>query len=265
MFFSSITGWLFAPLLALLFGLPPLSALSIIPVILGVSLIYSYGLYGKALESNETSRIVLLFNLTPVVIFVLGFLFLGQKLSGTDLVAFVLILAGAFAVSYQKQSSGGIKLNPGMVWILAAIILWSIMFLVADWTLGQMPFSEFIVFEAVGTALAGLIMICITPQRLQIAEGLRGVTYKKFLWFLGNNSIDLLGQMSMRMALSLASVAALVTVVTQVQSLYAILLGIVLASVYPASFAEDKTPQGLLIKICAGLVMFAGFYVLFLH
>jgi drug/metabolite transporter (DMT)-like permease len=265
MFFSSLTGWIFAPLFMILFGVPLLSVNSLVPILLGVALVYSYGLYGKALESNETSRVVILFNLTPVFILVLGFLFLGQTLVQKDFLAFVLILIGAVVISYQKPAEQSLfTFSKSLIWIIAAVVVWSVMFLFADWMLEKMSFVTFITFEIIGVALSSLVMLAIPLQRKQIISALKISTPKKYIWFLFNNSIDLFGQMSMRKALAVAPVAGLVTVVTQIQSLYAIVVGLVVSVVFPNIFPEDKSLQGLATKILGAALMFAGMYVLFL-
>ena len=59
-------------------GIPELSIYSLIPIITGIMLIYSYGFYGKALEQGDTSALVILFKLIPVITLLLAFAFLGQ-------------------------------------------------------------------------------------------------------------------------------------------------------------------------------------------
>lgn len=264
LFFSSIFGWLFLPILVLVFGFPEFNTFSLLPISMGVLLVYSYGFYGKALEVGETSRVVILFKLIPVLTLAFGFLFLGQTLTFMQFLAFLLVLSGALFVSIDKDI-GGFKLYKGTYWLLCAIGLWSVMFLISDWTLTKISFGEFMVFDTLGTALAGPLLLLIPNVRRQVQEGWRNSTKAKFGWFFANNVTDLFGQMAMKKALSLAPAAGLVTVATQVQSIYVIALGVLLTIIFPQHIQEDISFKAVTGKLLGALVMFVGIYLLFAH
>lgn len=264
LFFSSIFGWLFLPILVLIFGLPEFNVFSLLPIGLGVMLVYSYGFYGKALEVGETSRIVILFKLIPVLTLALGFLLLGQTLTLLQFIAFLLVLSGAVFVSVER-GEGGFKLYSGTYWIMCAICTWSVLFLVADWTMTQISFEEFMVFDTLGTALAGPLMLLIPSIRRLVLEGWARSTQAKFGWFFANNLTDLLGQMAMKKSFSLAPAAGLVTVAIQIQSLYVIVLGILLTFIFPLHFREDISLKTIAGKLFGALIMFCGIYLLFIN
>tara|TARA_B100000745_G_scaffold197436_1_gene130142 strand:- start:977 stop:1879 length:903 start_codon:yes stop_codon:yes gene_type:complete len=263
LFFSTLTSWFFVPVLILVFGFPTLTIYSFVPILLGIVLIYSYGFYGKALVEGETSRIVILFKLIPVLTLILGFLFLNQTLTGQEFLAFLLVLAGAVIVSFERSESK-FKLFDGTKWILIAIGIWSVMFLFADWAMTKMTFEDFFVLDTLGTALAGPIMFLIPSIRRQVVHGLRESEPQKFGWFFANNFLDLFGQMSMKKSLSLAPSAGLVTVAIQIQSLYIVILGVILTLLFPHAIKEDISGKNLLNKALGVTIMFAGIYLLFM-
>ena len=262
MFFSTLTSWFFVPALIWYLGFPDLTVYSIVPVFTGIFLIYSYGFYGKALEVGETSRIVVLFKLIPVLTLLLGFLFLGQAISGKEFIAFLFVLLGAFIVSFER-SEGKFKLFDGTKWILIAIVMWSVLFLVSDWALTKMGFADYFVLDTFGTALAGPILLAVPNFRRRIKAGLKTAKPQKYGWFVMNNFLDLLGQMSIKKSLALAPSAGLVTVAMQIQSLYIITLGIILTLLFPHAIKEDISLKNLGNKALGALVMFAGIYFLF--
>ena len=99
-FFSTITSWAFFAAIILFVGTPEFNIYSLIPIATGMVLIYSYGFYGKALEQGDTSSLVILFKLIPVITVILAFAFLGQTLSSNELIGFVIVLAGATIISF---------------------------------------------------------------------------------------------------------------------------------------------------------------------
>lgn len=259
LFFSTITSWLLFLILIAFVGIPKVTIYSWIPILTGVILIYSYGFYGKALEQGDTSTLVILFKLIPVLTVILAFVFLGQTLSSNELLGFIVVLVGATIVSFEK--SRGIFIR-GFGMILIAILMWSVMTLIIDYGLTKMSFWDYFVLDNLGSALAGLTLFIIPSIRRQVIHGLRTATTSKYIWFSGNNVLDFFGQMSIKKALAIAPSAGLVTVVMQVQSFYAIVIGVLLTLFLPSIIKEDISPNNLIKKFIGALVMFSGVYVL---
>ncbi|HYE22211.1 MAG TPA: DMT family transporter [Verrucomicrobiae bacterium] len=258
LFFSSITCWIF--FLAILFfvGVPDISVYTLIPIGTGMALIYSYGFYARALEQGDTSSLVILFKLIPVFTVILGYVFLEQSLSNREWLGFIIVLLGAVVVTLEKRLGSFIK---GFGMILAAIIIWSVMTLFIDFGLTKITFWEYFMLDNLGSALAGLTLLILPAMRKQVKEGIWSATRGKYTWFLWNNILDFFGQMSIKKALAIAPAAGLVTVIMQVQSFYAIVIGIVLTLMVPQVIKEDISFANLSKKVLGAAVMFAGIYV----
>lgn len=259
MFFSTITSWLFFIVITLFIGIPEINWYFLIPISTGVMLIYSYGFYGKALEQSETSSLVLLFSLIPLITVFLAFIFLGQTLSLREIVGSMIVLFGAVVVSFEK-SKGVVTKGLGM--ILIAIIIWSAVNILVAYGLTKMSFWDYFILENLGSALAGVVLLVIPSMRQQVIEGIKTAGIQKYFWFFWNNSLDFLGQMSIKKALSLTSAVGLVAVITQVQSFYAILIGVLLTLLVPQIMKEDITVPTLLKKSIGAVIMFIGIYFL---
>lgn len=258
-FFSTITSWFFFALIFLFIGVPQVSWYSFIPIATGMGLMYSYGFYGKALEQADTSALVILFKLIPVVTVVLAFAFLGQTLSSNELLGFIVVLAGATIVSFEKGKS---LFTKGFGMISIAILMWSIMTLLVDYGLTKMTFWDYFMLDNLGSALAGLTMFIIPSIRRQVVEGIKTAPASKYLWFSWNNILDFFGQMSIKKALAIAPSAGLVTVVMQVQSFYAIVIGVLLTLFIPHIIKEDISVHTLIKKVIGAAIMFSGVYIL---
>jgi len=258
-FFSTITSWIFFAVIFLFAGTPALSIYSLIPIATGMILIYSYGFYGKALEQGDTSSFVILFKLIPIITVILAFIFLGQTLSSNEFFGFVIVLIGATIVSFKKSKGIFIK---GFGMILIAILMWSVMTLFIDYGLTKMSFWDYFMLDNLGSALAGLTMFIIPSIRKQVIEGIKTATTKKYIWFSWNNVLDFFGQMSIKKALAITPSAGLVMVVIQVQSFYAIIIGIMLTLFIPHIIKEDISAFVLIKKFVGVVIMFSGVYIL---
>ena len=258
-FFSTITSWFLFAAIFFFVGMPELSWHSFIPIVTGIVLIYSYGFYGKALEQGDTSALVVLLQIIPVITVILAFAFLGQTLSSNELLGFVVVLVGATIVSIGKNKGIFIK-GFGMIFI--AILMWSVMTLFIDYGLTKMSFWDYFMLDNLGSALAGLTMFIIPSIRRQVIEGIKTARVPKYVWFSLNNILDFFGQMSIKKALAIAPSAGLVTVVMQVQSFYAILIGVLLTLLIPHVIKEDISSSTLIKKITGATIMFLGIYIL---
>ncbi|MEK7613632.1 MAG: EamA family transporter [Patescibacteria group bacterium] len=262
LFFTTLTNWVFFFGIFLFIGMPTFSWNTLIPISTGLVLVYSYGFYGKALQQSDTSALVILFKLVPVITLALAFIFLGQSLAPHELFGFFVVLCGAFLMSFEKSTG---KFFKGFWMILVAIVIWSVMTLVVDFGLTTMSFWEYFMLDNLGSALAGLTLLATSSLRAQISEGIRSANIKKYFWFSINGLLDFFGQMSIKMALAIAPSAGLVMAVTQVQSFYAILIGIFATILLPNIIREDISKTTLMKKVFGASVMFAGiFFILVL-
>jgi len=261
LFFSSITGWLFFLIILPFVGLPPLNTYFFIPVLTGMMLIYSYGFYGKALEKGDTSTLVILFLLIPVVTLVLGYFFLNQSVTVPQLWAFLIVIAGALIISFEKTGNFSTK---GLGMISIAIIMWSVMTLLIDYGLAGMSFWQYFMLDNLGTAIGGVMLFAVAPIRREVIIGIRSANISKYVWFTFNNFLDFSGQMLIKLALTVSVSAGLVMAIAQVQSFYAILIGLILTLLIPSIIKEDISKQTLLKKFFGALVMFIGVSILFL-
>jgi len=259
LFFSTITSWFIFIVIFLFVGVPELSAYSLIPIATGMALIYSYGFYGKALEQGDTSALVILFKLIPVITLVLAFIFLGQTLSSGEFFGFLIVLVGATIISFEKGRAIFTK-RLGM--ILVAIFMWSAMVLFVDYGLTKMSFWDYFMLDTLGSALAGLALFVIPSVRRQVIEGIKTASLGKYTWFFWNNILDFFGQMSIKKALVIAPSVGLVMVVTQVQSFYAIVIGALLTLFVPGIIKEDISVPTLIKKCIGAVIMFSGVYIL---
>ncbi|MEK7159213.1 MAG: DMT family transporter [Patescibacteria group bacterium] len=259
LFFSTITSWFFLVILLFFVGLPELTVYSLIPIFTGILLIASYGFYARALEQGDTSSLVILFMLIPVVTAVLAYVILGQTLSAKELLGFFVVLFGGIIISFERKRNLFAK---GLGMILIAIFLWSVMYIVIDYGLTKMSFWDYFLLDTLGSGLAGIFLFLIPVMRRQIVTGLKTATVSKYLWFSGNNLLDLFGQISIKKALTIAPSVGLVTVVTQVQAFYALVIGILLTLFLPSIFKEDIAVRNLAKKFVGALIMFVGVYIL---
>ena len=68
----------------------------------GISLSLGVILYYKAVQCEEISRVLVLWQLIPIFVLVLSFLFLGERLTANNFIGFGMLLSAGFLISFKK-------------------------------------------------------------------------------------------------------------------------------------------------------------------
>lgn len=256
-FLSALCTWPFFFGLLFFVGVPDLTLYSLLPIMAGMMLTYSYGFYSKALEHGDTSTLVALFNLIPVVTLALAALFLGQQLNLQESAAFVIILFGSFIISLERWERRP-QFIKGLGLILISIFLWASLSVISDYAVEKMPFWDFMLLDTFGSAIAGFGLFLFKPMREEIWHGFQTGSLAKYSAFISNVALDFIGQISLKRAFSLSSSVALVNLVTQTQSFFAISIGLVLTILFPRIIQEDISGPLLAKKLFGAGIMFIG-------
>jgi len=231
------------------------------PFFSGMLITCSYWFYGKALEKGDASSLVILFKLIPVFTLIIGFLFLGQVISQKDLFAFFIILIGAVVVSLESKNKR--LLMDGFKFIIISIIIWAFTFSLSDYALTKLEYWDFITLYILGASIIGPLLLLFPFMRKEIIEGIKTATVSKYGWFLANDAADFSGHMIINKALAIAPSVGLVTVIMQVQSFYAILMGVFLTAFFPNIIKENISGTVLAKKTIGAVIMFSGIYLIF--
>lgn len=263
-FFSSLTSFLFVPIFILYFGYPNFNIFSVVVFVVGIIQVYSYGLYAKGLEKGETSSLMMLVGLCPVLTILIAWVVLGQALKPMEMLSSLIVIAGVFFVLVHDISNVGFRdlLKPGSGWMFAAVVIWSINLVIVDWLLQKMDFGSFMVIDIFGMACASLFLFLFSSSRQAVFYAIQRSRPSKYIWFIINTTLDTAAQLCLKLALLFAPLAGLVVVAMQIQNFYLIAIGFILTVFFPHIISEDISKQVLFRKIAGSIIMILGIVML---
>lgn len=218
-------------------------------IINGALLVLAYICYFYALNQDETSLVVPLFQLVPVFGFVIGYFILGETLSQTQVIGSLIVIAGATILSLRLGSKR-ITVKQPVLWLMAGSSLLyavnGVLFKFVAQT--QQQFWPSVFWDFAGKVLFGLLLfVCIASYRRQFLAVLR----ENKASILGLNAVNellaLLGEGALVFAVLLAPVA-LVQVVGGFQPMFVFLYGVALTLLFPRVVKESLTRQDILHK-----------------
>lgn len=264
--------------MALLFwiitGFPILSVEVALAIMLtgGLVVVGTFFLF-RALLVEETSKIVMWTQMQHVVILLLALLILDEQLSTVDFIGFAIIFIATLGLSFDSKS---LRLTPAFIYIMLAVLVWSISDILLKFTLNQHPdlsgnpelafdagaFLTITIYQSAGFALAGLFIYLFFPKiRHNFNSRIRVAPRYALAILFANESVFILRQFIRTLAIALGPVA-LVSVLDGTRIFLGIVVGWVLTLIAPAIFGENISREGLRQKFIFSFVLFVGILVL---
>ncbi|MEM6781560.1 MAG: EamA family transporter [Pseudomonadota bacterium] len=145
----------FAALYPSVFNVTTTIALSYIA--LGAYLTLCFYPYFKAVEKTEASILVAMFQLTPVLVFFLGWLFLGETVSLESLIGSLLVVLGSVFITFDFKTN---RLDRRALWFMSlSVIMLSLYYVLTRAATIEHDWKAIAFWMAVGSFLLGLGVI----------------------------------------------------------------------------------------------------------
>ena len=212
--------------------------------------------YYMAVQKEEISRILMLWQLTPVFVLIISFLFIGETLTKRHFIGFLLLFAAGIIVSYKKIN-GKFMLSKAFCLMILSTLPISLYYIMSKHVYEVTDFWSAFMWLRVA-AFSGILVLLIPSVRKQFittvksmksgAKGLIGfkmiVDFSAFM-FLGYAMLN--GPISLISALGSAAAPMFIFFITVFTSIY-----------LPHLVKENIDRKSILTKIMAIALIIAG-------
>ena len=213
-------------------------------------------LYYKAVQYEEISRITLLYQSTPLFVFILAFVFLSESLTAYKFIGFLFLLCAGIIVAYKK-SRGGFMMSRAFYFMVASNIFIAIAYISAKHVFNVTGFWSAVLWLRL-TGFVALTVLLLPSVRKDFVATFRNMKIKikrligfKMILdasaFISSDFAILLGSVSLVSALSNATLPLFVFVLALLFTLY-----------FPKIIKEDIHKKHILIKLIALLFIIIG-------
>ncbi len=225
----------------------------------GITTVVAAIAYFKLMSQKDVSEMIFYIGLTTPFILILSYIFLGERISASQLAGFALILLAVALISFKKEEAR-FKLTKTLALILTVDGMWALGAVLMKFAINENSFIHSISYEGWGMALGGIGLYAFSSE-IKKSFGKDIIELKKSAIFaIGANQLfSYCGKMIEYFAYSIGPVA-LVSVVGGTQTFYCIFLAVVLTLMFPLTFKENISKDGLLKKIIAAIILMAGLY-----
>ena len=259
MVFTALIGLIFLPPIAIFDAgvlKPGWGAIAVMTVS-GILYMGAVLFYLRAIQSEEASIVAALFQASTLFTFLLGWMFLGEKLGWTKGAGCALIVLGAFILSQGRRLSfGKFKLRLVLLMLAATFVvaLSSVLFkffAVADdyWTT---TFWNFL-----GEAVFGFVILLVPRYRKQFIRLFRGHPSAVLGVNTANELINLGGGLGVRYAM-LSAPVAVVSAISATTTFFVFAFGVLLTLVAPRLGREDLSLRNMIQKAIGAVFITAG-------
>jgi len=213
--------------------------------------------YYKALSSEDASRIVSFFQIIPVFVLVLSYIFLGETLVLKQYLGFFFILVGGFILSIKKVGLKTLNLRKSLPYVMLASLIWAVSFVIFKFVAIKTNFWNTIGYEFFGVSIgAGILFLFYRKRFLSEFKIVRLNTWGIITI---NETVYFIGRLCGFYAIVLGPIA-LVSVISGIQPIFALFYGLILSVWFPKIVKEDIARSTLALKIMAIIIIFAGIW-----
>lgn len=227
----------------------------------GAFFILSLWLYYFVLERNEPSRVVtILVGSAPLFSFFLKYELLDERLSMTQITAFLFLVSGSVLISLKQTSKGYLHLKDLFLVVLAGFGF-ALGNVLAETGFKLQGFWSGLIWIALGYGLAALVPLILPSARRQIFSVRKSVEKKNVFMFFLEKLFGLFGSFINKFAFTLQTVT-LVTALEGVKQFFVLGLAGFFSFKYPRVLKEEL--QGIILweKILAAIFVAAGIFLL---
>ena len=213
--------------------------------------------YYKAISIDDVSRVIPLFQIIPIIVLIMSFLFLGETLTARELLGFWLVLGGGFVLSVKKFSKETFELRKSFWWAMLGSLFFAISAVIFRFVVVNQNFWDTLSYEFIGAGIAALVLPLIPLYRRRLVAETKRIAAD--LWgIIGfNEAFYLVGRLFGFYAIALAPVS-LVSVLGGFNPFFALVYGVILSIWFPQIIKEDIQKSTIFLKILAIALIFGG-------
>lgn len=239
-----------------------ISTISLISVFAG-SLIYVMAtlLYFKAMEKNDASIVVVMFQMIPVFSYILALILFKENLTAHQIIGSLFILLSAIIISFDFDEKNNKKKFKALVLMILSSLFYSIYFILFDIGIRNSSYYSCAFWYQIGFLIIGSILLCFKMFRHPFVNAIKKNGKKYLTLNITNETINLIANLLVNFA-NVTIPIALVNVLNGFQGTFVFVLGILGTIFFPKYIKEDLSRNVVIQKIICIILSIIGLIIL---
>lgn len=260
-FYSSIFQFVYLALVPLFFEIPK-TIYAIVSLFTGFLFTYTILIFYKSMEETESTRVVPVVGaLTSAFTFFIAYMFLGERLIWTQVIAFVFFITGGILLSF-KTNQNHLKAVKGVKWAIMAAFLFATYYSLMKYVFLAIPFWSGFILIQFGGFLGALSLLLqknnrsgiFAPAKISNAE-----KKKTAYLFIPDKLLGALAGFLVPYAISIeGSSVTIINSLQAVQYIFLLIFAVILSKRFPGFLKEQVGDKVIKRKIAAIILISIG-------
>jgi len=234
---------------------------SLLGIVAGLGIYPGLILYFKAMAIEEASRVISLWYTSPIIVLLLAYVFLAEKLSLPSYLGVVLLVLGAVFISYRKEKGKKPVISPALGLILASGVVFAGYEVLTKYVLNAIDYLSYLFWNFVGTSMIGFSLFCFPKIRGNFLSDIQRVNRPVLFWRIINTSLSFIASIFYYIAISRGPVS-LVSAASSLEPFFVFTFTVALSLLVPQILKEETGKRVVTIKALAIILMVLGTWLI---
>lgn len=227
-------------------------------------IMYFHSYFGAMALIGDGALIETLLNFAVILVPVLAWVFIGERLDFISYLGIILVFIGGVAfisndVIQKKISSVFVVVFLGILFYAFSTIFLKMGHNIAD---SKEFWPEFVLFSF-GIALGGILVLLFQDERKNLFKRIYNLSKKYLIFFVLAESLSVIGTWALQKAITITPAVSFVTAIASLTPLFVMLFSFVVAFFYSKHSIKDayvKQFDGFGLKTLAAILIAVGIY-----
>jgi len=240
--------------------------ISILPLmfIFGAAILYILAtyFYFKALEKNDASIVVVMFQLIPVFSYIFSLIFFKETLNIKEIIGALIIISSAIIISFDFGKSSNKNKLVALLLMATSSLLYSLYFICFDFAMRNGEYNSVAFWYQIGLLLVGVCLISIKSFRTDFVKMIKSNGKKIVSLNITNEVLNLVANLMVNFA-NLTIPLALANTLNGFQGAFCFIIGAIGVSLFPKIISEDLNKRNVIQKVFCIILGIIGLVVMF--
>ena len=218
--------------------------------------------YFKALEKNDASIVVVMFQLIPVFSYILALIFFKENLVLQQIIGSILIILSAVLISFDFEERNNKSKWLALILMVLSSLLYATYFFLFDIGIRNSSYNSCAFWFQIGFLIQGIILICFKNYRSTFIKAIKNNGQKYFSLNITNEVINLIANLLVNFA-NVTIPLALANVLNGFQGAFVFILGFIGVKLLPKYFKENISKKIVVQKISCIIISIVGLIIMF--
>lgn len=217
--------------------------------------------YFKALEKNDASIVVVMFQLIPVFSYVFSWLLFKETLTTNQMIGALIIISSAVIISLDFENKSNKNKLTALILMIISSLMYALYFILFDIAIRNSEYNAVAFWYQMSFLLIGIILLCIKSFRNPFIALLKSNGKKIMSLNITNEVLNLIANLMVNFA-NLTIPLALANTLNGFQGAFVFIIGAIGVLIFPKIFREDLSKKVVIQKIFSIIIGIIGLIIM---